>query len=116
MAKEKAQKQMKKSATEEKTTKTVGTIATRGRVFQGIVIRKFPKRVTIEFERTVYVPKFERSLRKRTRIHSRLPDSMADSIQLGDLILVQECRPLSKLIHSVVIKKVRSAETNGGKE
>jgi len=35
---------------------------------------------------------------------------MKDSINLGDYIRVQECRPLSKIIHFVVINKIRDAE------
>ena len=90
--------------------KTLG-LSTRGRIFQGSVIRKFHKRVTIEFERTVKIQKFERFMKKRTRIHARLPDEFANEINMGDLIRVQECRPLSKLIHFVVVEKVRSADS-----
>ena len=32
---------------------------------------------------------------------------MENLINLGDIIWVQECRPLSKIIHSVVIKKIK---------
>lgn len=91
------------------TVRTLG-ISARGRIFQGTVIRKFNKRVTIEFERTVKLHKFERFMKKRTRVHARLPDEFAAEVEVGDLIKVQECRPLSKLIHSVVVEKVRSAE------
>ena len=31
----------------------------RGKIFEGKVIRKFPKRITIEFERMIYVKKYE---------------------------------------------------------
>lgn len=117
MAEKKEKKQPAKAVTEEngkekdfrEVVKTLG-LSTRGRVFQGNVIRKFPQRVTIEFERTVKIQKFERFMKKRTRIHARLPDKFADQINLGDLILVQECRPLSKTIHFVVIEKVRDAD------
>lgn len=99
-----------------KEAKLVGTVkneirvGTRGRAFEGKVIRKFPKRITIEFERMVYVPKYERYSRFRTKIHARLPSNMEDTIKLGDLVRVQECRPLSKIIHFVVVKKIKDAE------
>lgn len=83
--------------------------ATRGRIFEGRVIKKFPKRVVIEFERTVFVQKYERFTKKKTRIHARLPDSLNTAVHVGDHIQVQECRPLSKIIHHRVIKKIRSA-------
>jgi len=81
-------------------------ISTRGRVFEGIVTRKFPKRITIEFERTVFIKKYERFAKKKTRIHARLPENLADKIQIGDLVQVRECRPLSKIIHTITIKKL----------
>jgi len=81
----------------------------RGRTFEGIVKKKFHKRVVIEFERMNYVQKYERYAKSRTRIHARLPESMDKEINIGDLIKVQECRPLSKMIHSIVIKKIKDA-------
>ncbi|HEA46764.1 MAG TPA: 30S ribosomal protein S17 [Candidatus Pacearchaeota archaeon] len=86
-----------------------GNLKARGKVFEGLVKSKFPKRVTIEFERTIYVRKYERYARSRTKIHARLPDCMKEKIQIGDLIKVRECRPLSKIIHSVVIGKIKKA-------
>ncbi len=87
-----------------------GNLKARGRIFEGKVTRKFPKRVTIEFERMIYVRKYERFARSKTKIHARLPACMENEIGVGDLIRVQECRPLSKIIHSVVIGKVKSVE------
>jgi len=105
----------------EKTTKTekkaeskiVGTekkIVTRGRIFEGKVIKKFPKRIAIGFEKMTYVPKYERYSKSRTKIHARVPASMENEIKMGDLIQIQECRPLSKIIHFMVIKKIKNAE------
>jgi small subunit ribosomal protein S17 len=86
-----------------------GNLKTRGKTFEGRVVRKFPKRLAIEFERMIYVKKYERYAKKKTRIHARLPICMEKDIQLGDLIKVQECRPLSKIIHFAVIKKIKDA-------
>ena len=99
-----------------KTKEIVGTlgnekrIVSRGRVFEGTVIKKFPKRVVISFERMNYVKKFERYAKSRTKIHARLPEILEKEINMGDLISVQECRPLSKIIHFIVIKKIKNAE------
>jgi len=87
-----------------KKEKSKNLVATRGRTFEGVVIAKFPKRVTIELERTIYIPKYERYAKKQTRIHARLPDNI--SVNEGDLIKVRECRPLSKIIHFIVIEKL----------
>lgn len=88
---------------------------TRGKVFEGTVIGKFPKRVTIQFEKMVYVRKYERYTKTRTKVHARLTDNMADEIQEGDYIRIQECRPLSKIIHFKVIKKLKDKEENFAK-
>lgn len=83
-------------------------ISSRGRIFQGVVVAKFHKRITIELERTVYIPKFERFLKKNTKIHARLPDNKFSEVHVGDIVKVQECRPLSKIIHCVFVEKVKS--------
>lgn len=113
----------KKTQTEKKKAEAVGTICedkdchihgklkTRGKIFKGKVIKKFPKRVLIEFERMVYIRKYERYAKSKTKIHARLPTCIEKEINIGDLIKVQECRPLSKIIHFVVIGKI-----NGGKK
>jgi small subunit ribosomal protein S17 len=90
--------------------KVAKAIAARGRTFQGVVIRKFPTRVTIELERTVYLPKYERFFKKKTKIHAHLPKEI--DVNEGDLIKVKECRPLSKMIHHIVIEIVEKAEEN----
>jgi len=125
MENKKSKKQTVKSIKAEKETKennfreivrTLG-ISARGRTFQGTVVGKFTKRVSIEFERTVKIPKYERFMKKKTRIHARLPNEFADQVHIGDLIKVQECRPLSKIIHFVVVEKIKSKdEENEGKE
>ncbi len=87
-----------------------GNLKVRGRSFKGFVVRKFDRRVAIEFERIVYIRKYERYMKKKTRIHARLPDCLKREIEIGDYIEVKECRPLSKIIHFVVIKKIKSKD------
>lgn len=79
-------------------------VGTRGRIFKGIVTKKFPTRVAIEFERTVYMPKYERYYKKKTRLHAHLPKGI--DVDVGDYIKIQECRPLSKIIHFIVLEKI----------
>jgi small subunit ribosomal protein S17 len=108
MAEKKKKTERKVAKKEEKKTVGAPKIGTRGRMFEGVVIRKFDKRVTIAFERMVYVKKYERYAKSRTKIHARLPENM--DVNLGDLVQVRECRPLSKIIHFIVINKVKDAE------
>ena len=93
---------MKNKENKQETTFVVGT---RGRTFEGTVMKIFGRRAVIEFDRTVKVAKYERFMRKKTRIHSRIPDDM--EVSIGDYVKVRECRPLSKMIHSVVILVIR---------
>ncbi|MBI5803785.1 30S ribosomal protein S17 [Candidatus Pacearchaeota archaeon] len=104
MAKEKNQ--------EKKTRRRKDIVATRGRTFEGYVVRKFQKHATIEFNRTVYINKYERFTKKTTRLHARLPENT--EVNVGDLVKVKECRPLSKMIHFIVVEKIKSA--GGGDE
>src|SRR3989338_2304367 len=83
-----------------------GHLKTHRRFFDGTVTKKFLKRVAIEFEKTVYVRKYERYAKSRTKIHARLPKCIGEQIEVGDYVRVQECRPLSKLIHFAVIEKI----------
>ena len=85
-----------------------GTLSTRGRVFKGVVIRKFHKRVVIEFERTVYVQKFERYAKSKTKLHARLSDCLASEVNIGDYIEITECRKLSKIVSFVVTKRLKT--------
>ena len=96
----------------DKTCPTHGSnpIKLRGRIFEGTVIKKFPKRICIQFDRTVSVPKYERYEKRRTKLHARLPDCMKNKIEIGDYIKIAECRPLSRIIHFVVTEKIRSKE------
>lgn len=91
--------------TTQKKKKLVGT---RGRIFKGTVIKKFPHRIVIESERPIFISKYERFLKKKARIHARInPD---ENVEIGDIVRVQECRPLSKIIHHVMIEKLESTE------
>ena len=87
-----------------------GNLKLRGRTFEGRVIKKFPKRVVIEFERMIYVRKYERFSKSKTKIHVNVPKCMENSINIGDLIKIQECRPLSKIIHFSVVNKIKGKD------
>jgi small subunit ribosomal protein S17 len=116
MAKENKQKNENKKSEEKQTICNDikcpfhGTLSVRGRIFAGTVVRKFPKRIAIEFERTVYIRKYERYAKSKTRLHARLPDCLANDVNVGDYVEIRECRPLSKIISFVVVKKITSKE------
>lgn len=103
-------KKLEEAICKDKDCPVHGYLKARGRIFEGRVIRKFHRRITIEFKRFVYVKKYERYAKRKTRIHSRLPNCFVKDINIDDIVQVQECRPLSKVIHSVFIKKIKSGE------
>ena len=82
-----------------------GHIKIRGKLLDGIVVSaKASKTVTIMREYVVYVPKYERYMRKRSKIKAYLPDCI--EVKEGDKVLIGETRPLSKTKHFVVITKL----------
>ncbi|MFH1237827.1 MAG: 30S ribosomal protein S17 [archaeon] len=82
----------------------------RGRTFEGLVVKKLPGRVTIQFERMIRSSKYERYEKRKTKIHARLPDCMTNYFEEGDLIQIAETRPISKMIHFVVSKVIKKKE------
>jgi small subunit ribosomal protein S17 len=108
MAKEKTKTEKKENKASANTIKS--TVKLRGKTFEGTVINKLHGRVTIEFERLIYLSKYERYEKRKTKVHARLPKELESQINVGDWIEVAECRPLSKIIKAVVTKKIRGSE------
>ncbi len=82
----------------------------RGRIFEGVVVKKLQKRVVIQFERMIKLPKYERYEKRKTTIHARLPHCMKNDVDIGDLIQISETRPISKMIHFIVTNVIRKVE------
>lgn len=99
-------KENKTKIAEKKENKIV--VGTRGRSFQGVVTKIFGRRAVVEFERTVYVPKYERFAKKKTRLHARIPEGM--NLEVGDYVKIRETRRLSKIVNFLVIEIMRKAE------
>ena len=100
----------KKESTTSANSKKINQVKLRGKTFEGTVVNKLHGRVTIEFDRLMYVSKYERYEKRKTKIHARLPKELDSTINVGDWIEVAECRPLSSIIKAIVTKKIRSAE------
>lgn len=82
----------------------------RGRTFEGTVIKKLPGRVTIQFVRMIKIQKYERYEKRKTKLHARLPECMSADVSVGDLVQIAETRPISKMIHCVVVKNIKGAK------
>ena len=81
-----------------------GSIKVRGNIFNGKVINAKDKHnVTVERELISFVPKYERYLKKRSRIRAHNPGCIA--AKEGDIVRVGETRRLSKTVAFVVLEK-----------
>ncbi len=59
-----------------------------------VVSDKMNKSITIQIERRVKHPLYGKYIRRSTKVHAH--DENNDC-QLGDVVVVEQCRPLSKL-------------------
>lgn len=81
-----------------------GHLKTRGRVFEGMIVSdKMQKTVSVQWERQVLVPKYERYLEKNTKLKAHNPACL--SVKKGEFVRIAECRPISKTVNFVVIER-----------
>jgi small subunit ribosomal protein S17 len=84
-----------------------GEIAVRGKCLTGTVASaKMTNTLVVERKLLKYIPKYERYARRRSRIAAHCPPCL--QVQVGDVVRIAECRPLTKTVHHVVVEKVRS--------
>ncbi|MFA6088964.1 MAG: 30S ribosomal protein S17 [Candidatus Woesearchaeota archaeon] len=84
-----------------------GTLPVRGYVFEGIVVSaKVPKTLTVSWERKVFIKKYERYMKKRTKVRVHCPPCF--EVKEGDSIKIAECRPISKTKQFVVVEKIEN--------
>ena len=82
-----------------------GETKVRGRVFLGIVNElTFQKNALVEWERRMYIPKYERYEKRRTKVWAHSP--LCLGIAIGDKVKIAETRKLSKTKNFVVIQKM----------
>ncbi|MEM4662582.1 MAG: 30S ribosomal protein S17 [Candidatus Diapherotrites archaeon] len=80
-----------------------GKVSVRGSLLKGKVISaKAKKTVTVERQLIRYVPKYERYMKARSRIHAHNPECI--NAKVGDVVLIGETRKLSKSKSFVVLK------------
>ncbi|NPA22399.1 MAG: 30S ribosomal protein S17 [Candidatus Micrarchaeota archaeon] len=79
-------------------------ISVRGKV----VSTKAKNTVTIERTFIVRIPKYKRYMRKRSKIHAHVPDGI--SLRVGDEVIAQQTRKISKTKAWVVTKVVKRGE------
>jgi small subunit ribosomal protein S17 len=79
-----------------------GTLPVRGKVMEGKVVSTRAQRTAIiEREYPKLLTKFERYERRHSRVSAHKPDCL--NVKEGDVVMIAECRPLSKTKHFVVV-------------
>jgi len=79
-----------------------GHLKVRGGLLVGKVLKARMRRtVVIEREYLVYIKKYMRYERRRSRIHAHLPPCI--DAKPGDVVLIGETRPLAKSVSWVVL-------------
>jgi small subunit ribosomal protein S17 len=82
-----------------------GTLSVRGQIAEGeVVSADMEKTVVVEREYEVKVPKYDRYMKRRSRISAHHPPCM--ELAVGDTVRIAETRPLSKTKAHVVVERV----------
>lgn len=90
-----------------------GSISVRGQTIEGTVASTdMEKTVVVEREYDVRVPKYDRYMKRRSRIPAHHPACL--DLSSGDIVRIAETRPLSKTKSHVVVEVVEAAEESGG--
>jgi ribosomal protein S17 len=104
-------KPTKKSSSQEKAVAKDNAgrgINPRGRTFVGVVESdRMSKTVIVTWQRRFFVKKFERYERRQSKVAAHNPESM--NAKKGDIVKIQETRPLSKTKNFIVIEIIGQA-------
>ena len=85
-----------------------GELSVRGQILEGeVVSTDMDKTVVVQREYDVTVPKYDRKMKRRSRIPAHVP-GVLDPLAVGDTVRIAETRPLSKTKSHVVVEVVES--------
>jgi small subunit ribosomal protein S17 len=80
-----------------------GSLAVRGQTLEGrVASTDMEKTVVVEREYDVRVPKYDRYMKRRSRVPAHAPTCM--ELSEGDTVRIAETRPLSKTKSHVVVE------------
>ncbi len=90
-----------------------GELSVRGQILNGIVASAdMEKTVVVEREYDVFVPKYDRYMKRRSRVPAHVP-GVLDHVSVGGRGKIAETRPLSKTKSHVVVE-VTAADAEFG--
>lgn len=79
-----------------------GNLSTYGHEVSGRVVSSRAKKMAVvEREYLIFVPKYERYSKNRSKLHAHIPECI--SVNVGDTVRLKQCRRLSKTKHWVVL-------------
>jgi small subunit ribosomal protein S17 len=82
-----------------------GSLSVRGQTLEGTVASTaMEKTVVVEREYDVRVPKYDRYMKRRSRVPAHAPPCLG--LEEGDTVRIAETRPLSKTKSHVVVERV----------
>ncbi len=86
-----------------------GELPVRGQILEGqVVSTDMEKTVVVEREYDVAVPKYDRYMKRRSRIPAHVP-GVLEPLSVGDTVKIAETRPLSKTKSHVVVEVTEEA-------
>jgi small subunit ribosomal protein S17 len=86
-----------------------GTLSVRGQTLDGeVASTDMDKTVVVEREYDVAVPKYDRYMKRRSRVPAHHPECI--ELSVGDTVRIAETRPLSKTKSHVVVARVAGAD------
>ena len=84
-----------------------GSLSVRGQILEGeVASTDMDKTVIVEREYDVTVPKYDRYMKRRSRVPAHAPECMG--LDVGDTVRIAETRPLSKTKSHVVVEQIDS--------
>lgn len=88
-----------------------GSLSVRGQTLEGqVASTSMEKSVVVEREYDVRVPKYDRYMKRRSRVPAHAPPCL--SLEVGDTVRIAETRPLSKTKSHVVVERVASGSVS----
>jgi len=87
---------------EQQTTTNTRTLTGR------VVSNKMDKTITVNVERQVQHPLYKKIIRRRTKLHAHDEKNECGE---GDLVMIEECRPLSRTKSWRLVKVLEKAVT-----
>jgi len=93
-----------------------GELPVRGQILEGTVVSaEMDRTVVVQREYEVNVPKYDRKMKRRSRIPAHVPEVL-EPLREGERVRIAETRPLSKTKSHVVVERVADEATDASGE